>query len=233
MSLALFSTDGLLFALRWMHFFFGIVWIGHLYYLNFVQGAFMAETEAATKSQVFQKLLPRVMWWFRWGAMYTLLTGLSILAIRGHMQGIEVFVTGWGAQILIGATLGIFMWANVWFVIWPRQKIIIANAENVAKGQPANPAIATLAGESMRASRTNVLFSIPMLFFMGAGRHLPVMIDSNASFACLALTVGAVIVALELNALFGKLGPLTTVKGVITSGFALSAVLYAIVEIIL
>jgi uncharacterized membrane protein len=89
MNLTLFSMDGLYFLLRWFHIFFGIVWIGILYYFNYVQGAFMAETDAPTKSQVTQKLLPRALWWFRWGAMGTFLVGLLILALRGHENGWE------------------------------------------------------------------------------------------------------------------------------------------------
>jgi uncharacterized membrane protein len=65
MELSLFTIDGMLFILRWMHFFAGVIWIGHLYYFNFTQGGFMAETDAGAKSQVLQKLLPRALWWFR------------------------------------------------------------------------------------------------------------------------------------------------------------------------
>src|SRR4051812_26351777 len=115
---ALFSMDGLLFVLRWLHFFFGITWIGLLYYFNFVQGAFFAETDATTKSGAIQKLVPRALWWFRWGAMWTVVTGLLILSIRGHLGGMGVFASSWGVAILTGMTLGLCMWYNVWFVIW-------------------------------------------------------------------------------------------------------------------
>src|SRR3712207_90631 len=137
MDLALFSTDGLLFILRWLHFFWGIAWIGHLYYFNFVQGAFFNETDAATKSGVVQKLVPRALWWFRWGAMWTVATGILILAIRGHQGGHGIFMTSWGVSILTGMVLGFLMWFNVWFVIWPNQKVVIQSATQVAGGGTA------------------------------------------------------------------------------------------------
>src|SRR5882757_9808641 len=105
----LFSTMGIHFVFRWLHLFFGVMWIGILYYFNYVQGAFMAETtEAVAKSQVVQKLLPRAMWWFRWGAMWTFLTGLVMLMIRAHIDvsgaGVAVFSTPFWINILTGAT---------------------------------------------------------------------------------------------------------------------------------
>ena len=81
---ALFSLEGLMFGMRWLHFFFGVMWIGHLYYFNFVQGSFFNETDAATKSNAIQKLVPRALWWFRWGAFWTLTTGLIIIGYKGH-----------------------------------------------------------------------------------------------------------------------------------------------------
>src|SRR3954465_10051809 len=106
MEIALFNLEGLMFLLRWLHFFFGITWIGLLYYFNFVQGAFFAETDAATKSGAIQKLVPRALWWFRWGAMFTLITGLLILMSRGHRDGFAIFATSWGVSILTGMTFG-------------------------------------------------------------------------------------------------------------------------------
>src|SRR6185503_17807512 len=116
-----------------LHFFFGVTWIGHLYYFNFVQGAFFAETDPTTKSNAIQKLVPRALWWFRWGAMFTMLTGMTYLGMKGHQGGgSALFATSWGVSILTGATLGMMMWANVWFIIWPKQKIVIASATQAA-----------------------------------------------------------------------------------------------------
>lgn len=232
-DIALFSMDGFLFVLRWFHFFAGVIWIGLLYYFNFVQGAFFAETDAATKSNAIQKLVPRALAWFRWAAMATFLTGWIYLQARGHRDGLGIFGTSWGIAILTGATLGSLMWANVWFVIWPNQKIVIASTTQVAKGGQALPDAAAAAGKAALASRTNTLFSIPMLFFMGAASHLPLAIGPDANIGLLAGLIGLVLLALEWNALKGKMGPLATIKGVIHCGFGLALILYFIMEITL
>jgi uncharacterized membrane protein len=232
MSLAVFTPEGLIYLLRWFHYFFGVLWIGLLYYFNFVQGSFFAETDAATKSNAIQKLVPRALWWFRWAAMFTMVTGVTILGYRGHQGGIEIFMTGWGPAILTGATFGLLMWANVWFIIWPNQKVVIQNATDVAAGKPANPGAAAAGARAGLASRTNVLFSIPMLFFMGAGRHLPIQVD-NGNFMGYAIFVAVLLGALELNSIKGKQGVMTTVRGVITSGFVLAVVVYLALEIMI
>jgi len=162
--MALMSSEGWLFLLRWIHFLAGITWIGLLYYLNFAQVPFFAETEPGVRSGAQQKLLPRVMWWFRWGAMITFLSGwIYLLHYWLGLRGINDPGT-W--KILLGGLLGSIMWANVWFVIWPRNKIVIQNALDTAAGKPANPAAAAAGARGGLASRTNVVLSIPMLFFM-------------------------------------------------------------------
>lgn len=233
MAQALLSMDGFLFILRWLHYFFGVMWIGHLYYFNFVQGATMAEADAATKSGITRILVPKALWWFRWGAMWTMVTGLIILMAKGHQGGFEVFRSSWGIAILIGAVLGLTMWANVWFIIWPNQKIVIASATQVAGGGAALPEAAQAAPKALLASRTNTLFSIPMLFFMGAASHLPMAVTPESNVGVLALVLAVVWLLIEGNALKGKLGPITTVKGVITNGFILTAAIYAIIAVIL
>ncbi len=230
MEFALFNIEGFLYLSRWLHYVFGIIWIGHLYYFNFTQGPFFAETDAATKSNAIQKLVPRALWWFRWGAMGTLITGLIILGVKGH-QLPTIFGTAWGVSILTGVAFAVVMWANVWFVIWPNQKIVIESATLVAKGGAALPQAAAAATRAGIASRHNVLFSIPMLFYMGAASHLPLMVTA-ISLTPLTLALAVLIGALEFNALKGKMGPLTTVKGAITSGFALTAVVYVMVELL-
>jgi len=174
---ALFSFDGLMLILRWLHLFFGVIWIGHLYYFNFVQGAFFAETDPSTKSNAIQKLVPRALWWFRWGAMYTFLTGLLYVGLKGHQGGFGIYETSWGLAILTGASLGTLMWANVWFIIWPNQKIVIASATQAAQGGKPLAHAAASANRASIASRTNTLFSIPMLFFMATASHLPLEIS--------------------------------------------------------
>ena len=143
-----------------------------------------------------------------------------------------MFANSWGVLILTGATLGTLMFLNVWLIIWPNQKTVIASATQTASGGQALPNAAAAGTRALVASRTNTLFSIPMLFFMGAASHLGVNIGPDASFKTLAIVLGAVIGVLELNAICGKTGPLTTVKGVITSGFVLAAVLYGLIEVL-
>jgi hypothetical protein len=229
--MALMSESGFLFLLRWIHFLAGITWIGLLYYLNFAQTPFFAETEAPVRSGAQQKLLPRVMWWFRWGAMITFLSGwLYLLHYWIGRRGLTDPGT-W--VILLGGILGSFMWFNVWFVIWPAQKLVIQNALDTAAGKPANPAVAPKAARAGLASRTNVVFSIPMLFMMGAASHLPLpMPGSGAAFWLIALVI---ILLVELNALSVAPGkpttkPLATVKGTLWFGFILTIVFYLVFE---
>jgi uncharacterized membrane protein len=211
--------------LRWIHFLAGITWIGLLYYFNLVQVPFFAETEAPVRVGAQQKLLPRALWWFRWSAMITFLAG--------WLYFLDVWVRRWaepGATvILLGGLLGSVMWANVWFVIWPKNQIVIQNAIDTGAGRPANPAAAPAGARGGLASRTNVLLSIPMLLFMGSASHMPFPKPKNgAIFWIVALII---IVLVEANALYGKPGqgaakPLATVKGTLWAGFILSAVFY-------
>ncbi|MBK9294725.1 MAG: urate hydroxylase PuuD [Oligoflexia bacterium] len=219
MDLAIFSPGGGFMLLRWIHFLAGVVWIGLLYYFNFVQGSFMAEADGPAKSTVTQKLVPRALWWFRWGAMFTFISGILMMGLYRIM----------GTAIIVGSTLGILMFLNVWLIIWPNQKVVIKNAEDVAQGKPANPAAAVSAAKATLASRTNTMFSLPMLFFMGASTHFPIILTPERSGLTLGLVM-ALVAALEANAIFGKLGPLTKVKGVIHSGIALTVVLYLILQ---
>ena len=200
---------GLDYLFRWGHFLFGIVWIGLLYYFNFVQTEYFKEAEADHRSGAIQKLVPRALWWFRWGAAFTFLTGLYLL-YRLHI--------GMSYDILVGATLGTLMAINVWFIIWPNQKIVIASATQVAGGGEALPEAAAAAPKAGLASRTNTLFSIPMLFFMGSSAHLPsvktatVMANDLISPASL-IAVFLIILALEVNAIRGKQGPYDLGRG--------------------
>lgn len=216
----LLTANGIDFLFRWGHFLAGITWIGLLYYFNFVQTEYFKEAEDGHRSGAIQKLVPRALWWFRWGAMLTFLTGLVLLYNR-H-AGITLDIT-------IGALLGTLMFLNVWLIIWPNQKIVIASAQQVAGGGEALPEAAGAAPKAGLASRTNTLFSIPMLFFMGSSAHLPTGFLSDGSM--IGVIVAAVVVlALEINGVVGKQGPITTVAGVITSGFVLTAVLYGVLS---
>ena len=229
MHLSIFTMDGIMFIFRWFHIFFGVIWIGLLYYFNFVQGAFFAETDAATKSNAIQKLVPRALWWFRYSALFTVVMGLLLIIGRTHM-GFS-FQTGWGVNIVTGMALGFVMFLNVWLIIWPNQKIVIASATQAAAGKPALPEAAAAGARGGVASRTNVLMSIPMLFFMAAARNLNLNLSEAPKFGLYFAILAVIIIALEVNAVKGKTGPMTTVKGVVHCGFGLSIALYALVEL--
>jgi uncharacterized membrane protein len=166
--MALFTIEGWAFLARWGHFFAGITWIGLLYYFNFVQVPSFAQMEAGSRTDAIRHLVPRALWWFRWMALATWLTGATILGIGWRDYNASLL----GVSILTGALLGTIMLVNVWAVIWPNQSVVIASAEATATGGQANPAAAAAGRKALIASRMNVVFSIPLLFFMGATHHL-------------------------------------------------------------
>lgn len=225
------TNTGIEMLMRWGHFLAGITWIGLLYYFNFIQGEYFKEAEASAKSDAIRGLVPKALWWFRWGAAATLATGLAIFALRGGSMSMDIY---------IGALLGIFMFVNVWMIIWPNQKIVIASAEAVADGKKALPEAADALASAGLASRTNTLFSLPMLFFMGASSHYP------HSFSGIAFLLAVIIIlVLEFNGAYpaiknieaikklpaaGMMGPMASVKGVIQSGLGLTVILFLILD---
>ena len=217
-DIALFSMHGLDFLVRWIHIMVGVTWIGLLYYFNFVQGEYFKEAEDAHRSGAIQKLVPRALWWFRWAAMLTFLTGVALLGYRG---------AGLSYDITIGATMGILMFLNVWLIIWPNQKIVIASATQVAQGGEALPEAAAAAPKAALASRTNTLFSAPMLFFMASSTHFFGGLVTAASTVGLGVIM-LLILALQGNAIFGKPGPMASVRGVIGCSLGLTVVLYGL-----
>jgi uncharacterized membrane protein len=230
--MALMSGEGFLFLLRWLHFLAGITWIGLLYYFNFVQTPFFAETEAPVRSGAIQKLVPRALWWFRWGAMFTFLSGWLIILHRMGQGGF--FTASYGWAILLGGLLGTLMWANVWFVIWPNQKIVIQNAIDTAGGKPANPAAAGAGARAGLSSRANTVLSISMLFYMGAASHLALPVPRmGALFWIVALALMALVEVLALKGTPGQgsAKPLATVKGTLQLGFVLAILYYLWFEI--
>lgn len=225
--------DLIMFLFRWIHFLSGVTWIGLLYYFNFVQTPFFAETDPAVRSGAVQKLVPRALWWFRWGAMFTFGAGILMYLVElFHLQGPdEFFRRSYGWAITVGGLLGTIMAANVWFVIWPKQKVVIASTIQVAQGGQALPEAAASARRAALTSRTNVVFSIPMLFYMGAARHYTLFGEASAAaMAGMTIIGGLIVAAIEANALIGTQGPtktpLDTVSGALWSGFILSAVFY-------
>jgi uncharacterized membrane protein len=239
-SWPLFHRVGGVILSRWAHFLAGVTWIGLLYYFNFVQTPAFAGFDAGVRTEATAKLVPRALWWFRWGAMLTLLSGISILAFQDQFNA-DYFKTPSGVSISTGILLALVMFSNVWFVIWPAQKHVIANAQNVLDGGQADPAAAGFARRGLLASRTNTLFSIPMLFFMAATSHFAPFHTSATSgkrgaFLGVVLFVTAI---LEMNAL-GVLGGtepggarayLDNHKNTIIAGFAYAALLIILFEV--
>jgi len=164
------SPDRVLEAgLRWAHVFFGILWIGLLYYFNFVQIRKMPEIPAELKPAVSKYIAPEALFWFRWAALFTVFAGVALAIVRGYIA--EVLTFGFAgrfdvqldmgfALLGMGVWLAIIMFLNVWGVIWPNQKLVlgIKPADDAAKAKAAKTA--TL------ASRINVLLSLPMLTSM-------------------------------------------------------------------
>lgn len=217
------------YLVRWGHIVFGIAWIGLLYYFNFVQGAFMAAASNDTKVEAFTMLVPKALWWFRWAAAFTFLTGLYLLYVVAMRQGMLTEDT------LVAVLLATFMAANVWFVIWPNQKVVIASNEAVKAGGDADPNQGSAAAAALLASRTNVLFSLAMVFTMVSSAHINYTHgDGMGTSEALAsawgfYAVAAIAVLIELNAIFGKMNPLIeSVKAVITSSVVLTIIVWAL-----
>ena len=234
--MGIISGLGLELLLRWIHFLAGITWIGLLYYFNFVQGEWFKETDASAKTAAVQKLVPRALWWFRWAALVTFLAGALTLINKGMHAGggwSMVYASSWGIMILTGSALGTLMFLNVWLIIWPNQQVVIASTNKVADGGEALPEAASCGAKAALASRTNTLFSIPMLLFMGAASHYPMALPVDTNFSGLFWVLAIIIGLLEVNGIVGKPGPMASVKGVITSGFILTVVLFGAIEVLI
>ena len=204
---------------RYAHIVFGVAWIGLLYYFNFVQTEYVKEADDGAKADVMAKLAPRALWWFRWAALFTFLTGLILLWWVSNQQRFNL-------GIALGALMGTIMMLNVWGIIWPNQKIMIGLAE----GDKA------VAGpKAALASRTNTLLSLPMLYFMVASVHgFAASGGAWASTSMTALIIGLVIiVVIEANVIWGKmLGLIQSVSGVITSSIILTIIMAGVVNYI-
>ena len=239
------TQEGYAFLSRWAHFLAGITWIGLLYYFNFVQVPAFAEMSGEGRSEAMRRVTWRALWWFRWGAMFTVLTGILILAFNEQLTR-DYFTTVQGTAIAGGAILGIIMFSNVWLVIWPAQQIAIGSAVTVAEGGDANPEAPAAARRAALASRTNTLFSVPMLLFMGGTSHLfgsSHFVGDVANDALLAYWIifGVVVAAIEINALGWPHGhaaghwskaPYDTIRGVIISGLVVTVVFYGVFELL-
>jgi uncharacterized membrane protein len=153
--------------LRFFHVISGVLWIGLLYYFNFVQIPTMPSVPAELKPGVSKYIAPRALFWFRWAALATVITGLLVAeTTTGGYFGRALTLTQGYRTIGVGMWLALIMAANVWFVIWPNQKraLGIVPAADDAKARSASIA--------MMASRTNLILSIPMLYLMVTQAYL-------------------------------------------------------------
>ena len=152
--------------LRYLHVFAGILWIGLLYYFNFVQIPTMPTVPAELKPGVTKYIAPKALFWFRWSALATVLLGVALAGHKGYL--VEALMLQPGVQLIgIGMWLGLIMAANVWFVIWPNQKraLGLVETDDARKAKSARVA--------MLASRTNLVLSLPMLYAMATYQSLP------------------------------------------------------------
>ena len=162
------TSDGAFYeaVFRWMHVFFGILWIGLLYYFNFVQIRVMPNIPAELKPAVSKYIAPEALFWFRWAALATWVMGVILAADRGYLHNaatlglMEAPINLQHTFIGIGMWLGTIMFINVWGVIWPNQKIALGMKEADADAK------AKAAKTAMQFSRINTLLSIPMLVTM-------------------------------------------------------------------
>jgi uncharacterized membrane protein len=164
------------FAFRWLHVFAGIIWIGFLYFFNFVNVPLQGALDDAGKKAVNPQMMPRTLWWFRWGAMLTFVSGLILFTAifmytpgvgfgpNALLQGAEGGLADRARWLMWGMLFGTIMWFNVWFIIWPAQKALLS-------GKVAGDAAAPVRRRAYLASRANTYLSGPMLVGMLGANH--------------------------------------------------------------
>jgi uncharacterized membrane protein len=164
------------FFVRWLHILCGVMWIGILWYFNFVQTPTMPKIPDELKPAIGRYIAPEALFWFRWAAMGTIVFGILLAAMKGYL--LDAYTLGatqsFGniqtIMIGMGMWMGTIMWFNVWFIIWPNQQ----KALNIANAHPslAPEEKAKCAKTAGLYSRVNTILSIPMLFCMGASPHI-------------------------------------------------------------
>lgn len=236
----IFTQLGGEFLSRWGHYLSGVTWVGLLYYFNFVQVPAFAAFEAGPRTAAIRTIVPRALWWFRWGAVLTVLTGLSVLAFQERLTDMEFWKTPSGMSIGTGILLALVMFLNVWGIIWRNQKIVIASAEATAAGREADPNAAAAGRKGLTASRTNTLFSIPMLFFMAATSHFAPVFDGADGGERLLYWIGVLVIIGVFEAIAIMAPPagsglavhLDTHRNTIIGGFVLAVIFYALFQVI-
>ena len=158
------------FLFRWLHVVSGVMWIGLLWYFNFVQIPNMPNIPDDQKPAVSKVIAPAALFWFRWGAMATIVTGIILAGLNGYL--IEAITIGLMDDVAkhtaigIGMWLGAIMWFNVWMIIWPNQKRALGIVEADADTKAAS------ARKAMLFSRTNTMLSFPMLYLMVSAQNI-------------------------------------------------------------
>jgi len=164
------GSDWIAFLWRWLHVLSAVMWIGILWYFNFVQIPSMPKIPDEQKPAISKVISPAALFWFRWAAMATIITGLLLALGSGYlMQALTLGLMDGVAKhtaIGIGMWLGLIMWFNVWFVIWPNQKIALGIVDAEADAKAAS------ARKAMLFSRTNTLLSFPMLYAMVSAQNI-------------------------------------------------------------
>jgi uncharacterized membrane protein len=245
------SRTGGAFASRWLHVVVGITWIGLLYYFNFVQVPAFAEMEAAARNNAVDKLASRALWWFRWAAVATLVTGILILLFQKDGDTAQLFSGDYmksvnGMAITTGVLLAVTMFLNVWLVIWPNQKKVIANARNVQAGGEADPAAAAAGRKALLASRMNAIYSFAMLLFMVGTAHFFVPGEfklaptggERATYWIIAIVIWGLLELSALGVIGGtKPGGINVIfdthKAALWAGAALVVIYYAVFYLVL
>ncbi len=164
-ALAPGAADTAIGIFQWLHVFFGITWIGLLYYFNFVQIPVMPTIPAELKPGVSKYIAPKALFYFRWAAAFTVLTGALLAMVKNYI--VEALTLRNGFELIgIGMWLALIMAFNVWFIIWPNQQRVLGlvEADDASKAKSARTALV--------ASRTNTMLSIPMLYAMATYQTL-------------------------------------------------------------
>jgi uncharacterized membrane protein len=245
--MAIFSKAGLGGAFLIAHVVVAMMWMGLLWFFNFVQTPAYAEMDGAARNNAFDKLTWRALWWFRWAAVATVAFGLLVLAVGGKDSfGSAFWKSTAGVTLLIGILFGLTMLYNVWMVIWPAQQKVIGNARNVQGGGEADPNAPAAARAGAMASRQNTIFSLPLLVFMVGASHFYALghfspAPGGAKWLVYFLFGVAVLVILEANAL-GKISGTGNTglnmiyeshKNAMYAGFVLIVAFYILAEILL
>lgn len=158
------------FFVRWLHVLSGVMWVGLLWYFNFVQIPSMPKIPDEQKPAIGKVIAPTALFWFRWAALATMITGLVLAWLNGYIvDALTLGITSGGGRataIGIGMWLGLIMAYNVWMIIWPNQQKALGMVEASADEKKAAARVAML------TSRVNTMFAIPMLYFMVGAQNI-------------------------------------------------------------